>query len=234
LNNTIATASCLFRAKALNYFPDKMAEFPMGDWPLWIWLSMQGDIFYDSSPMGVYRIHPDSTWSSRRGSLKNLAILKMLCGISSFLPSESQATSISGLVKFYYPIFRSAFFHGQSGIIEPAHEAIQKCCWNQNLICKKISEKLIAMDEIGTSASGFRTTGDCHSFYSYINKIIQNDGYNAPCLRKRFAESLVKQVLELKAKHPFRAVGTLFFAIQFSSIACFSYLTQVITKKICK
>lgn len=60
-NNTISTASCVFRNHHL-HFPKWYFQSPAGDWALHILNAQFGDIYYMNDSMSIYRIHKNGIW----------------------------------------------------------------------------------------------------------------------------------------------------------------------------
>ncbi len=63
--NFINTASAIFRNGLIKEFPSWFKHSPVGDYPLHMLNALHGKIKYFSEPMGVYRKHGGSTWSSK-------------------------------------------------------------------------------------------------------------------------------------------------------------------------
>lgn len=65
VKNYIATCSAVIRARKVNV-PDIILESPIGDWIMYLHHAQYGDIHYIDSPMGVYRIHSQGLWQTKR------------------------------------------------------------------------------------------------------------------------------------------------------------------------
>jgi glycosyltransferase involved in cell wall biosynthesis len=62
--NYIQTCSVMFRAHALDGFPDWYVSLPVGDWPLYVLLAERGRIAYLDRTWAAYRVHDRGVWSS--------------------------------------------------------------------------------------------------------------------------------------------------------------------------
>ena len=59
------TCSLFYRTQDLNDYPDFCKNFMTGDYPLQIYLSLKGNVYYSSDCMGVYRIFTPGSWSDK-------------------------------------------------------------------------------------------------------------------------------------------------------------------------
>lgn len=57
------TCSIVYRLALMNNYPKFAKEYYVGDYPLQIYLSMQGKVYYFNSVMGVYRTNVPSSWT---------------------------------------------------------------------------------------------------------------------------------------------------------------------------
>jgi glycosyltransferase involved in cell wall biosynthesis len=60
-----ATSSLVYRKKVMKGYPDFCLQCHVGDYPLMIWLSLQGAIHYIDQTMSVYRRGHAGSWSKR-------------------------------------------------------------------------------------------------------------------------------------------------------------------------
>lgn len=76
--NYLNTPSVMIRRDALpNPLPEWLKKMPMGDWPLLLLASLNGDIKMFQEPMAAYRIHDNGIWST------NTSFQKLLVGFKS-------------------------------------------------------------------------------------------------------------------------------------------------------
>ncbi len=67
----IPTCSMLYRSNVPGKdYPDYCKKCPVGDYPLQMWLTMKGIVYYFDSPMAVYRVDNPSAWSGKKDALK--------------------------------------------------------------------------------------------------------------------------------------------------------------------
>jgi glycosyltransferase involved in cell wall biosynthesis len=65
-SNFIPTCSVMFRNHLFGEFPDWYRSFRfLEDWTLYVLIAQHGKIGFLKEPMGVYRFHPRSTWSTQ-------------------------------------------------------------------------------------------------------------------------------------------------------------------------
>jgi hypothetical protein len=76
-HNEIATASVVYRRRAVPELPAVSARLPLGDWPLHIAAARWGPIGCLPDLMAVYRIHGQSGWSSRPYAEQVYEVLRM-------------------------------------------------------------------------------------------------------------------------------------------------------------
>lgn len=60
------TSSMLYPAVLMDNLPDFLKIAPTGDYPLTIFLSLRGKVYYIDKPMSVYRVGVVNSWSSKR------------------------------------------------------------------------------------------------------------------------------------------------------------------------
>ena len=76
--NYLNTPSVMIRRDALpSPLPEWLKKMPMGDWPLLLLASLNGDIKMFPEPMAAYRIHDNGIWST------NTSFQKLLVGFKS-------------------------------------------------------------------------------------------------------------------------------------------------------
>lgn len=70
----VPTASVMLRKSMLPDFGDEWKTAPVGDWPLFFYLGMQGPFGCLPETMAVYRLHRGGTWSGQRRTPQKNAI----------------------------------------------------------------------------------------------------------------------------------------------------------------
>jgi len=88
--NFIQTCSVMFRSGIENELPEWFNQSPLGDWPLYILNSLNGNIYYIDEIMATYRIHDQSNWSSKSYSYRLQNTLKTAEFIKCSLDSKYQ------------------------------------------------------------------------------------------------------------------------------------------------
>lgn len=74
-----ATNSMVFRKKDALGFPDFLKRAPVGDYPLAVYLSLCGRVYYMDETMSVYRKNVKGSWSERHGNAElDLPFLKAM------------------------------------------------------------------------------------------------------------------------------------------------------------
>jgi glycosyltransferase involved in cell wall biosynthesis len=106
--NYIQTCSVVFRNLNQGVFPDWIQRQFMGDWPIHILNSLNGDIFCLSEYMAVYRIHGTSSWSvdlsSISGKIKTTERkLELFIALRDHLPEKWQRI-VSSQISTYHKI----------------------------------------------------------------------------------------------------------------------------------
>lgn len=97
----IPTCSAMFRRAALEALPDWYFELQVGDWPLHILIARKGNIAFIAEPMGVYRIHPGNTWSSREESERLAGVADMLRRVEGALEGRYRSILRDTMFKVY-------------------------------------------------------------------------------------------------------------------------------------
>jgi glycosyltransferase involved in cell wall biosynthesis len=62
IGNIVPTCSIVFRNNPAFRFPDWYFELKMGDWPLHLLNTSNGDYWYIPKVMGIHRLHKNSVW----------------------------------------------------------------------------------------------------------------------------------------------------------------------------
>ena len=86
--NGITTLTVLFREELRERFGDEIrpiapGSWLMGDYPIWLYLSLKGKIHYIAEPLGVYRLQPEST-SHSKDFQKSLRFAESVCQVRQF------------------------------------------------------------------------------------------------------------------------------------------------------
>ena len=86
--NGITTLTVLFREELRKRFGDEIRPIApggwlMGDYPIWLYLSLKGKIHYIAEPLGVYRLQPEST-SHSKDFQKSLRFAESVCQVRQF------------------------------------------------------------------------------------------------------------------------------------------------------
>jgi glycosyltransferase involved in cell wall biosynthesis len=129
LANKIHTPSVLFRSLILP-LPLWFKDCPVGDYPLWVLLGLNGKIRCIADYMAVYRIHNTSSWSSQSIKYTRTKWLKVLDLISSEL-NEMQFNILSKQYKILYNRLILEYKFDFSGILD-----LNKSLNNQSKLIK--------------------------------------------------------------------------------------------------
>ena len=86
--NGITTLTVLIREELRKRFGDEIRPIApggwlMGDYPIWLYLSLKGKIHYIAEPLGVYRLQPEST-SHSKDFQKSLRFAESVCQVRQF------------------------------------------------------------------------------------------------------------------------------------------------------
>lgn len=103
--NYIATCSVIFRNPLGGVFPGWIRSLSMGDWPVHILNSLQGDIYCHPDIMGVYRIHGASEWThnltTAGGMIKTISKkLDLFIKLRENLPAKWQGIISSNILAY--------------------------------------------------------------------------------------------------------------------------------------
>jgi len=86
--NVVSTASVLFKNIFLNDgLPAGFTKFPIGDWPLYLYLLMNGDAIYIDKVTSIYRYHSGGVYSpltEQKRKLLNISVYKLFIAASAF------------------------------------------------------------------------------------------------------------------------------------------------------
>jgi glycosyltransferase involved in cell wall biosynthesis len=88
--NPVPTCSVLLRRCQIPVLPRELCKLPMGDWPMWILMSLRGKVRYLDEPMAVYRCHEGGVWSSMTEVQQFAVVSEMLSRLASALPRRLQ------------------------------------------------------------------------------------------------------------------------------------------------
>ena len=97
--NGITTLTVLFREELRERYNDEVVPIApggwlMGDYPIWLYLSLKGKIHYIAEPLGVYRLQPEST-SHSKDFQKSLRFAESVCQVRQFF--LQYAESLTGI-----------------------------------------------------------------------------------------------------------------------------------------
>ncbi|RCW27027.1 glycosyltransferase [Marinilabilia salmonicolor] len=133
-DHKIGTLSCVFRNNLKNY--NWLKEFPIGDFPLHLFNSINGKIKYFSANMATYRIHENGNWNNKNKIDKIITAIETLNKSLFFfdLNQDAKKNLNSSLAKHYTQlalklleknkidnvseILKKAIIHNQNVIIE--------------------------------------------------------------------------------------------------------------------
>lgn len=97
--NYLNTPSVMIRRDALpDPLPKWIKEMPMGDWPLLLLASLNGDIKMMDEPMAAYRIHSDGVWSTNTSFQKLLVGFKSRRILLQNLPAKAHSILLHSIV----------------------------------------------------------------------------------------------------------------------------------------
>jgi glycosyltransferase involved in cell wall biosynthesis len=102
--NHISTLTFLFKNHLIQQFPGWFSQLSLGDWPLYILLSLNGPIKKLDFYSATYRIHPASQWSSKKHVDKIKRIAFLFENIKENLPLHYSPQIENKLKSFYYYI----------------------------------------------------------------------------------------------------------------------------------
>lgn len=77
-DNFVTTCTTVLRRRLVGQFPKWIFEMKLADWPLCAMVARYGKIQLMDEFLAVYRIHPNSTWSSLHDTARSEAMLRML------------------------------------------------------------------------------------------------------------------------------------------------------------
>jgi glycosyltransferase involved in cell wall biosynthesis len=96
--NYIHTPSCIFRNHAPNTIGPNFQNSPTGDYYIHMMNAQYGKIHYIDEVMAVYRLHPDSIWSSKNQSYRSQKMQEsrkaIMQDLSKDLPTNSKVLFI--------------------------------------------------------------------------------------------------------------------------------------------
>ncbi|MBP3785021.1 MAG: hypothetical protein J6I32_00175 [Bacteroidaceae bacterium] len=86
--NGITTLTVLFREELRERYNEEVVPIApggwlMGDYPIWLYMSLKGKIHYIAEPLGVYRLQPEST-SHSKDFQKSLRFAESVCQVRQF------------------------------------------------------------------------------------------------------------------------------------------------------
>ena len=118
LFNYIATCSVVYRNLDKGVFPDWIRPLSMGDWPVHILNSLNGDILFLPDYMAVYRLHGTSAWSANltsiSGKIRNTeSKLELFLALKDHLPTKWQGI-ISSQIHTYRKLI-DIYLHLEEG-----------------------------------------------------------------------------------------------------------------------
>ena len=100
-SNFVPTCSAVFRRRLPEVWPQWYRDIPVGDYPLWVWLTAHGRIRCFSETMGAYRIHPEGIWSKTAfRKMKNVSIC-MFAHLDKDLDRKFHGVFASHIVREY-------------------------------------------------------------------------------------------------------------------------------------
>jgi|GEM_PF-503766 len=106
--NYIHTPSCVFRNRTDKIFGDSFSHVSIADYYIHIMNAVYGKIYYIDEPMAVYRIHPNSFWSSRTPEEKSLETLISYICIFKDLSKVVQDVKLQHYLKKHFYLYSSA------------------------------------------------------------------------------------------------------------------------------
>jgi glycosyltransferase involved in cell wall biosynthesis len=101
-NNLIPTLTVLLRNNNLSY-PKKYETIYPGDWPLWVYLSLNGKIRYLNFKSSVYRLHDNGVCSSSRKTENIKRYLYAIKIMSGWVKKNR-------ILKFYFCVSKLKFY----------------------------------------------------------------------------------------------------------------------------
>lgn len=97
--NYLNTPSVMIRRDALpDQLPEWINKMPMGDWPLLLLASMNGDIKMLNEPLAAYRIHDKGVWSTHTSFQKLLVGFKARRILLAELPKKAHSILLHSIV----------------------------------------------------------------------------------------------------------------------------------------
>ncbi len=97
--NYLNTPSVMIRRDALpNPLPEWLKKMPMGDWPLLLLASLNGDIKMLNEPLAAYRIHDKGVWSTHTSFQKLLVGFKSRRILLKGLPPQTHHILLNSIV----------------------------------------------------------------------------------------------------------------------------------------
>jgi hypothetical protein len=84
----VPTCSMMVRQSAVPEIPEWFEPLAMGDWPLLVLASLQGDLHFTLQPLATYRLHSNGAWSSIDSLREKRERLRLYLALESHLPSE--------------------------------------------------------------------------------------------------------------------------------------------------
>jgi len=82
----VPTCSMMVRRSAVPEIPEWFEELAMGDWPLLVLASLQGDLHFTPRPLATYRLHSNGVWSSMDSLREKRERLRLYLVLESHLP----------------------------------------------------------------------------------------------------------------------------------------------------
>lgn len=97
--NYLNTPSVMIRRDSLpDQLPEWIKKMPMGDWPLLLLASMNGDIKMLNEPLAAYRIHDKGVWSTHTSFQKLLVGFKSRRILLAELPKKAHSILLHSIV----------------------------------------------------------------------------------------------------------------------------------------
>lgn len=97
--NYLNTPSVMIRRDALrDQLPEWIKKMPMGDWPLLLLASLNGDIKMLNEPLAAYRIHDKGVWSTHTSFQKLLVGFKSRRILLAELPKKAHSILLHSIV----------------------------------------------------------------------------------------------------------------------------------------
>jgi len=95
------TNSLFFRTQYIKNLPQWLDEYPVGDYPMQIYLSLNGGIYFSNEVMSVYRINVKNSWNYKQHFNKNHEEIRIK-NLNHFIKGSKKASKFIDNYSYFF------------------------------------------------------------------------------------------------------------------------------------